>query len=354
MPGEQQKQQLLLNLGIAGCGQIASDFVRAMQFCQTPNKVCAVASSSARQNAVQFCQQNSLPNDVECYGSYAEMFADARVQCVYIANKNHQHYATVLAALEAGKHVLCEKPMGVNAQEVATMVAKARAKGVFLMEAYWTRFFPIWRELIHSRQNGSLPDIGPVQMVQCDFGFPISRVEAAEEKRGGGEGYLMAIGCYCVMAAQMVFADERPVEICAKGGLAENGIDLWASVLLRYANDRLAQIFYSGRHQTAGSFTIFGQNGNIKMPGFFWSPEQMVTQQYFSAPKSTHIPLPAHDASQFAFPHSAGLHYEIDHVNGCIVSGQTESDLMGLDQSVTLASVLEEVRRQLGVKYPQD
>ncbi|KAL7079926.1 hypothetical protein ACQ4LE_000982 [Meloidogyne hapla] len=363
---EQQKQPFLLKeirWGVVGAGRIASDFVHAITLCQTPNKIKAIASSDSLERAQKFCENNLLDkNEINCYGSYNELFNDEFIDIVYISNLNHQHKETVLAALNSNKNVLCEKPLAVNKLEVEEMVKKAKEKGLFLMEGYWTRCFPLWIDIMSKHLNS----LGNVQMFSTEFGCPIIRVNAMTGIKDGGEGYLLASGCYCLMIAQLIFKSEKPLELKVEGKLKENGLDYWANILIKYSDNKLARIFYSGEHRADGGLNIYCEKGNIRIPEFFWCPEEAIIRRYPDPKTVPHLlavkattekinnNLPEFNLFNYNYPKTAGLFYQIDHVSNCLREGMKESFLMTLNDSLLLAETLDEIRKQLGVKYPQD
>jgi len=250
-----------LRWGILGCGNISGDFTQAvMLHGREANVIKAVAASSSLDRAEEFLQHYQLNKyfgpDVKAYGSYSELLADPRIHVVYVGLLNHQHKEAVLQALRAGKHVLCEKPMGVNAKEVRETVSEAKQRGLFLMEAYWSRFFPAWQAV-----GESLGQIGGAQCVVADFGCSIHAVNKTQLDWGGG--YLLATGCYLHMLASYVFrtADghpQRPTRIHAVGQLLEEqGTDAWANVTLEYEGgkkqaERSALLHRPGHHSLRG------------------------------------------------------------------------------------------------------
>ncbi|KAF7635626.1 GFO_IDH_MocA domain-containing protein [Meloidogyne graminicola] len=360
---EQQNFLKEIRWGIAGTGRIGSDFVQAIKLCQTPNKIKGVASSDSLERAEKFCENNLLnKNEVYCYGNYKELFNNEFIDVVYVSNLNHQHKQTVLDALEANKNVLCEKPLAVNKSEVVEMIEKAKEKGLFLMEGYWSRCFPLWQDIISKH----LKTLGNVQLFISDFGCPIKRVDSIKEIKYGGEGYLLGSGCYGLMLAQLVFNGEKPLEIIVNGKLKENGLDYWADILIKYSNNKLAKIFYSGQHRTDGSLNIYCANGSIRVSELFWCPEEAIIRNYPDPKTVPHILaikpkteilnnyLPKFNPFNYFHPKTAGLFYEIDHVSECIRKQLKESELMTLNDSLLLAEILDEIRKQLNIKYPQD
>jgi len=341
-----------LRWGIIGSGFISGDFVRAMNSCQHKNEVHGVAAASSLERAQEFRDKHFLDEKtkkfVKCHGNYAELLAREDIDVVYVGVANHLHKSAVIQALEAKKHVLCEKPFAVNAKEVREMIEAAQKNKRFLMEAYWSRFFPVWEQV---RKNG-LNDIGGARAVVCDFGINVERVTHTPLEHGGG--YLLANGCYAVMFAQFAFSGEMPKEIIATGQLNEKGIDIWATVVLKYSNNRMATLFYHGLQETPCQASISGPNGQLKLPEFFWSPSKLMTKlQSDQEPKTQTFPLPE-TKHEFFYPNSVGLCYEADHVYECLRDGKLESENTPLSCSLQLAEIFDEIRSQLGMKFPQD
>jgi len=272
---------------------------------------------------------------------------------------NSAHKEVVLGALDAGKHVLCEKPMGLNVKEVKEMVEKAKQAKRFLMEAFWTRFFPSTQLLL-----AELEEIGDVKLVEAEFGWPIEPVNKCELRLGGG--YLMATGCYTILFASLVMGGKKkPVRVKASGGLGALKTDMWASVVLEYENGCVANLFYTGEVQSACRAAISGTKGRLIIPDNFWSPTQLVKETlvnttepliptYHSVSRHFLTPDQTVSKSKFTYPTMAGLVYEVHHVYECLRDGKLESDQITHADSVAWAEVFEEVRRQLGVHYPQD
>jgi len=186
----------------------------------------------------------------------------------------------------------------------------------------------------------------------CDFGFTANAVNKTELAWGGG--YLLATGCYPIMLASWVFKGQRPVKITAHGGLGEKKTDLWASVTLEYPN-AIAQLFYTGLTSTPNTASISGPKGHLRLPEFFWSPSKLVKEIQGGKSELLEFPVPGSGFNQkYNYPNSNGLFYEADHVYQCLKEGKLESDVMSLDESLLLAGIFDEIRRQLGVLFPQD
>nr|XP_056720001.1 trans-1,2-dihydrobenzene-1,2-diol dehydrogenase [Euleptes europaea] len=327
--------------GICSAGKISHDFLVALKTLPPEDhKVVAIASRELSR-AQKYAQMHNIP---KAHGSYAELAQDPDVDVVYVGVIHPYHLPSTLLFIQAGKNVLCEKPLGMNAAEVKAMVRAAREKGVFLMEAFWSRFFPASEKLRSLLRQGT---IGDVVVVHADFGFHLLTIPRCAEKELGGGGVL-DIGLYCVQWACMVFSGEKPESIVASGFLHETGVDKTGSIILNFSGGRQAVLNYTMVTQLPNQATISGTKGIIEFPHFFWSPVQLVVNG-----KNEEFPLPP-PSQQLNFPNSAGLCYEAEHVRQCLLQGLKESPVMSHADSELVHSILDEVRRQLGVSYPQD
>jgi len=185
------------NWGILGLGKIANSFVQDLKLVHS---TIAAAASRSQQKANDFAQQYAIS---KAYGNYEALFEDPNVDIIYIATPHHAHADLAIKALNAGKHVLCEKPMGVNQKEVEGMVEAAKKNGVFLMEALWTRFNPTYQAIQKHLKNG---DIGTVNFLNADFGFINKKPsEGRLLNINLAGGALLDIGIYPVFLAYSLF-----------------------------------------------------------------------------------------------------------------------------------------------------
>ncbi len=183
--------------GIAAPGHIATQFAEGLAL--VDGAAIAAVGSRSTERAHAFGDRFDIPNR---HGSYEDLMTDPTVEVVYVATPHSQHEAVVLMALEAGKHVLCEKPFALNATQAARMVEAARARGLFAMEALWSRFLPAYRVVADLLRNGR---IGEPLVVEADFGF---RVPLMPEHRlfdlAQGGGALLDLGIYPLQLCSMV------------------------------------------------------------------------------------------------------------------------------------------------------
>uniref|UniRef100_A0A8C8X711 Trans-1,2-dihydrobenzene-1,2-diol dehydrogenase n=1 Tax=Panthera leo TaxID=9689 RepID=A0A8C8X711_PANLE len=218
---------MALRWGIVSVGLISSDFTTALRTLpRSEHQVVAVAARDLSR-AKEFARKHDIP---KAYGSYEELAKDPNVEVAYIGTQHPQHKAAVLLCLAAGKAVLCEKPMGVNAAEVREMVAEARSRGLFLMEAIWTRFFPATEALRSTLSQGTL---GELRVARAEFGKDLTHITRAVDWAQAGGG-LLDIGIYCIQFISMVFGGQKPEKIVAMGRRHETGVDDTVTVLLQY------------------------------------------------------------------------------------------------------------------------
>ncbi|MCB0051511.1 MAG: Gfo/Idh/MocA family oxidoreductase, partial [Caldilineaceae bacterium] len=238
-----------------------------------------------------------------------------------------------------GKHVLCEKPFAINAAEAQEMVDAARAAGLFLMEAMWSRFLPI---IVEARRLIADGAIGTVQMVQADFGFRASFNPASrlfDPALGGGA--LLDVGVYPVSLATMLLGE--PDRIAAVAALGATGIDENTGMLFGYPGGEVALLATTVRASTLQEAIILGSNGSIRLHSPWWVGNTLTLQRA------------GHDAEVIVRPFIAnGYSHEAMEVADCVRAGRLESESMSLDESLRVMRIMDTVRAQLGMKYPME
>jgi D-xylose 1-dehydrogenase (NADP+, D-xylono-1,5-lactone-forming) len=257
--------------GILGAGRIARKFVGAVQQSDT-TAVAAVASRDlARAEAFVRACGDPAPR---AYGSYEALLEDPDVQGVYIATPNSLHGVWAVAAARAGKHVLCEKPVGATLAEAEAMFAAAREHGVWLMEAFMYRFHPQTLRLQELLRAGA---VGEVRLVRSDFGFTLDRPDDPRWSSDLAGGSLMDVGCYCVNLARMVIG-EAPARVSATAQWSAGGVDQLLAATLEYPGGAVAQVacdYVSSFHQTA---QVVGSDGLIFLERAYTMPPDRPSQ----------------------------------------------------------------------------
>jgi xylose dehydrogenase (NAD/NADP) len=194
--------------------------------------------------------------------SYEELLANPQIEAVYIPLPNHLHSEWTLRAIEAGKHVLCEKPLALNAAEAKAMVQAARARGVFLMEAFMYRFHPRSRRIKSLVEQGAIGDPRLIRTAFC-FRHPDPCDTRFRPEMGGGA--LLDVGCYGVSLARWIFEAE-PEMVQAFAEYGKSGVDLTTVGLLRFPRGRLAVVEASFTSALQQTFSVLGTQGAIELP----------------------------------------------------------------------------------------
>ena len=321
----------MIRWGVIGPGGIATNFAEAMQWAEG-GSITAVASRSA-ERAEAFGDRFDIPKR---YGDYDTLAADPDVDAVYVATPHSRHEVDTIGLLRAGKHVLCEKPLALNARQAARMAEEARSRGLFLMEAIWSRFLPAYRSLVDVIGSGH---IGEPLLVEADFGFrrPVDPHHRHFARELGG-GALLDLGIYPIQLCTLVLG---PIErVVADGVVGETGVDEVVTALLHHPEGRLGVVKAAIRVNMTCTARIAGTDGVIDLPAMMHCPNSLTVS---SAAGVEHI-----DASY----EGNGLRFEIDEVHRCLAEGRTESAVVPLDESIALAATMDTIRADLGVVYP--
>jgi hypothetical protein len=318
--------------GIIGTGGIAKAFARDLSYFNS-HIVQAVGSRSI-EKAIDFAVE--FPGCTS-YGSYEELVADPMIDAVYVATPHPQHVANTLLALNAGKPVLCEKPFAVNAIEARAMVAAAIDNDVALLEAMWTRFLP---HIDKVREILSSGVIGEVVHVEADFGEYLIGHEIPrliEPSFAGGA--LLDLGIYPVSFAHLVLG--KPARITATGVLTEKGVDNQTSAIFDYENGAQAIITTTFITSTPCRAIIAGKLGRIEIDRTFFSPANMrVIMQ---------------DGATTEYPNTyqgRGLREQAAELERMVRNAEVESPLLTHKMSIEIMETLDEIRNQIGLRYP--
>jgi predicted dehydrogenase len=320
----------VIRWGVAGPGGIATGFAEAMRL-EEGGEIVAVASRSM-ERADAFADRFGVARR---YDDYDALAADAGVDAVYVATPHSRHEADTLAFLAGGKHVLCEKPMALNAAQVRRMVDAARQRRLFLMEAIWSRFLPSYRVLGDVLRSGR---IGEPVLVEADFGFqmPFDPSHRLFDPAQGG-GALLDLGIYPIQLCTLVLG---PAErVVADGVLGETGVDEVVAAVLHHGDGKLGVIKAAVRANLSCTARIAGTEGTIEIPAFMHTPMDLTV-------------LAGGHRETIDATHEHGLRFEIAEVHRCLAAGLLESPDITLDESIALATVMDDIRGQLGVVYP--
>jgi len=301
----------------------------------------AVAARN-EESAKAFAKTHAIP---KAYGSYIELLKDPNVEVAYIGAINPHHLQIAKLALDNGKHVLCEKPLCMNVKETRELLEYAKQKKLFLMEAIWSRFFPAYKKLREEIENGG---IGDVLQVFVSFGVLIADVDRVKLKEMGG-GTILDIGIYCIQFASWVFGGEKPLKVISSGHMNEHGVDSSTSTTLIYSNGRTATLVTHCKVELPNEAWAIGTKGSMKLPKPFWCSDKLQV----ASGETLQFPLPVPKIAM-NFDNSTGLSYQCHEVRRCIQNGLTESPIVSHQESLIIAEIMESVRKQIGVVYPQD
>ena len=217
-----------MNWGILGTARIAAKSVIPAIKASKRNSVLAVASRDLTR-AAEFVRENEVP---KAYGSYEELLNDANIQAVYIPLPNSEHSAWAIRAMEAGKHVLVEKPFAVNADEAQLMVSTALEKSVVLIEAFMYRYHARMAQMLEIVRKGTL---GKLRVIQSSMSFPLTNPDDIRLNANLGGGALYDLGCYCV-DLQRILVGREPRRVQALSYHGNTGVDLQISANLDFGD----------------------------------------------------------------------------------------------------------------------
>jgi len=320
--------------GILGTGRIASAFATALQV--VGNSELHAVGSRTVTKAGQFAKEYNIP---VAYGSYEELVRDADIDVLYIATPHNLHLENTLLALDHRKHVLCEKPMGVNRNEVKQLVERAGKQKLFLMEALWSRFLPNIRKAKELVESGV---IGDVQLLTAYLAFKSDKgPEHRQFNKDLCGGTVLDIGIYNIFLSLLLLG--KPTKISAMAALSDQGVDTSCSYLFKYEKEKMAIMYSSFMADSPNIAEIHGTKGKI------------VLEHKWFCPGRVRLILP--DASEEVFDFeikSNGYEFEAEEVAECIRAGKTQSELWSLNDSLELVEIMDAVRRECGIVYKNE
>jgi predicted dehydrogenase len=319
--------------GIIGTGAVAGKFAAGLASLLDA-EIVAIGSRS-QTKADEFARQFNI---MHRHASYEAVVMNPDVDAVYVATPHSLHAENARMALSAGKPVLCEKPFAINAREAESVVQTARAKGVLLMEAMWTRFLP---PLVRLREMLAEGIIGEVRTLEADFGFRKERREGRLYDPALGGGALLDIGVYPVSLASMIFGP--PSQVTGVAELGPTGVDEQAAMVLGHPQRQLALLHASIRTHTFNEASIVGTLGRIKLHRSWWKGSDMT------------LFLDGGGEEFLDFPFTGnGFQFEAAEFMECLREGRSESKIMPLDETVSIMKTLDALRAQWGLKYPME
>lgn len=326
---------MTIKWGILGPGTIAHAFAESLSV--LPEAELLAVGSRSLDRANKFADKYNIKKR---YGSYQDLANDPELDVIYIASPHSEHKEHVLLCLDAGKAVLCEKPMAISYQQTKEMVEKARSQKLFLMEAMWTRFLPV---IVKLRKLLAEELIGEIKFIDIKFGF---RADWDPEWRllnpelAGGA--VLDAGIYPVSFASMVLGS-KPVAIKALADIGSTEVDEQTSIILKYSKGQLANLACSIRSNIKTGARITGTKGSIYVPNFVWA--NSLELNIFDKDETEKIDLPFE---------SRGYNYQAQAVMDCLKEGKLESEIMPLDESLEIFKMMDQIREEIELIFPME
>ena len=324
-----------MKLGILGAGFIAhvmADTVQRMQAAGHGEVELYAVAAREEDRARDFTRQYGMPR---AFGSYEAMLQDPAVDFVYIATPHSHHYRHIRLCVDHGKPVLCEKAFTVNARQADDVLRRARARGMLVTEAIWTRYQPMRRMLDEVLQSGV---IGRPQLLTANLGYAMTQNRRIVDPALAG-GALLDVGVYTLNFAEMVFGRADGVQgLCTKH---ETGVDLTDSITLTWADGRAAHLTAAANAVTDRYGAVYGTDGYLLVENIN-NPQKITVFDGHNRPVRE-LPCP----SQLT-----GYEYELLETVRCLEQGLVECPSMPHAETVHMMEVMDHLRAQMGIVYP--
>lgn len=321
-----------LRWGVVGPGWIAQRFVTALTS-HTSQRVTAVASRSGSR-AADFA---STWHVEAAYGDYDALLADPDVDIVYISTPHVDHHGCALAALAAGKHVLVEKPVGVNATQAREVFAAAQSSGLFAGEAMWSKFLPKFDVIRQVLDDGMLGELRTVVVDNGEYFTPDHRIY--DPALLGGP--MLDMGIYPISFAHWVLGDVDT--LAAIGQPANDQVNGQFSAVLNHAGGHQSVLNTTIMADTPRDASIAGEHGYLAIPGPYYQP----------GPVTVH--LRGHQPLTYSEPrsgHEGGLHFSATEAARIISAGGIESAIHPPSAAIATLEVMDRIRADIGIVYP--
>ncbi|MDO4949261.1 MAG: Gfo/Idh/MocA family oxidoreductase [Bacteroidales bacterium] len=321
-----------MRIGIIGAGSIASKMADTIQ--HFPEMRYAVASRDLAR-ARTFADQWGFE---KAYGAYEELVTDGKVDLVYVATPHSHHLAHASLAIEHGKAVLCEKAFTANARQAKQLINMARQRGVFLMEAMWTRFMPLSQKIGKVLESGV---IGEPRMLSASLCYEVSHKARVMQPELCG-GALLDLGVYGINFARMYFGGDIK-EIHSSCVKSEVGIDLRNNITFVYADGKMATISSAIDCASDRRGVIYGDKGYLVVDNIN-NPRRVEIFDKMHKRVLTHV----------AASRTTGYEHEIFECENALRLGRVESPTMTHAETYTIMRLMDYLRKEWGVVFPMD
>jgi len=321
--------------GIIGAGRISSTFATALNS-MGDTEITAVASRDS-ERAKEFSERFKIK---KAYTSYEELAKDPEIDVVYIGTPHTEHKANAALCIMNGKAVLCEKTFTLNQTDTQYLIDLAKEHDVFLMEAMWTKFLPTTKVVKKWIQDKI---IGEVKYINIGFGFqsefdPKSRLFDLQVAGGA----LLDVGIYPITYVIHMMG-KLPDKVVSSAYLGKSGVDEMNVIAMSYKEGTIADLNSSISVNSGKDAVIIGDKGKIVVPNF-WTAE---SAEVYDSNRNL--------VDAFLHPFTAnGYVYEAEEVNRCLREGKKESDLLPLKDTLDIIKIMDEIRADWGLVYPQE
>lgn len=321
--------------GILSTGHISGRFAEALSL--LPDAELSAVASRNEETARKFAEEYGV---MRAHGSYTALAADPEIDVVYIATPHSFHLENSILCMRAGKSVLCEKALTINAREAEEMIAVAREENVFLMEAMITRHVPLIKKVQHWINTGKIGEVRMVKASRCARGEFKPSQRHLNPQLGGGS--LLDVGVYVISFASMIF-QKAPEEVFGFGHIGALGSDEQGAALLKYDKGEIANLSFALRTKAVNDAYIFGTEGYIKI------------DEVFAVPTKTSLHIHNKESEVIEEPLvGGGLMHEAEEVMRCLRKGLKESPSMPLEESLQIMRIMDQIRAPWDLKYPND
>lgn len=328
----ESRQMGSLRWGILGTGSIAH--AQTSDLLSHGFTVTAVGSRS-QGTADGFAAQFDIP---VAHSSYEALVADNDVDVIYVSTPHPMHARNALLVLDAGKHVLVEKPFALNSREAGAVVDRANRNGLIVLEAMWTRFLP---HMVRLREIIASGEIGEVRTLIADHNQLLSddpKGRLRDPELGGGA--LLDLGIYPVSFAWDLFGE--PSKVLASGTMTETGVDRQTAIILEYPNNQRAVLHTALDTPGPNRAAVIGTSGRIELKSVWYTPTSFTVFDDHGAPAERFVS----DVT------GRGMQYQAWELERLVADGPSETDVLPPEESVRVMQTLDEVRRQIGLTYP--
>jgi len=342
----------MINWGIIGTGKIAYDVGFAIQ--SIPD--CKIIGVSTRnlENAKKYATRLNLKS---YFNDTNQLMGLESIDILYISTPNHLHASLIELGLKHGKHILCEKPMTIHAEQLSKLKKLANQKQLFLMEAMWTMFLPSIRQFLDQTQR-----IGKIRLIQGSMGFILAKERCFHQELGGGS--ILDLGVYLISLTYALLG--KPTEILSQKLNLHGDVETSASISLKYNQDAIAHLLCSFDTQLENSFIVFGEKGSVKLEAPFFRSAIISFQKFYPASHEIDsiknpfqsFPLLKNGSSwkqrlfhklnlgqqqKIAAYQGNGYQYQILEVVKCLKNTQLESTILPIDHSIEVLKVIDNI-----------